>query len=95
MSKNVQLKHNVSEVRCFAPTGLEIQRYGAHSQVFPDRARRWDTLICVLGLPQGGVCAAVAYQTGQQAGSIRLGTFHYKGCTPYQLNRRSTASTYN
>ena len=88
MSQAIEAKYYVSAARCFAPQGSDIVRYNAHSWLYPNGVRRWDTGICGIALPGRPGCTAVAYMTGPWSNDMRLGTHWFHGCTPYQLLRR-------
>jgi hypothetical protein len=91
-AKNVTLRYNVLGSRCYALQGADITHYNAHSGVYRDGVRRWDTVVCDLALPDRSMCYAVAYLTGPRWFDLRLGTFRWHGCTPYQLSRRTPAA---
>ena len=89
-SKAIEAKYDVLGARCYAPSSIRdsATRYSAHSFVGSDGTRKWDTAVCALLLPDRTVCYAVPYQTGAYLRDMRLGTFFWRGCTPYQISRR-------
>jgi hypothetical protein len=89
VSQAIPAKYSVRSARCRPLVyKADQQSYGAYSELLSNGTIAWTAVLCWLVMPDNSACYAVAHITGAPWDAFHLGTFRFRGCTPYQITRR-------
>jgi hypothetical protein len=85
-SRDIEWKYSqVLAARCVAIPEHMRARYNAHSMV-KNNTRMWDHFLCAIQPTQAGggsICLSIYHATGQSRSAFNMGSYPYRGCTPY------------